>query len=1021
MSTATLPAAGPMGERHRAFWRFAWKEYRMLRGFWLAVAALAVMIQVYGTLPISAGRAQIMFGIALGATVLYAAGAAATLFAVEHEEETYELLTTLPVEWLPVFLAKLLVAVASSAALGAVLVGSSFIQVGPWNRDTAYLLLPAVAESIAWGIFMSLTIRRPLVAAVATIAVVSVQVNVLMSFMSEFATPISDARNYPPTMPWRLAITAVVLLMDVALGREWLRATATKSESVWKRFGRSKAGVVTAQDSGVSTRRMMSRLLWQTWRESWWPMFLTILFAGTIGLFGIMTGLFPILYHLSDVVKFSETLFASLLMLGALYGSQVFTADQRSRRYRFLGEHAAKPRLVWLSRHIVWFGGLCVLLLVAILSIAPWLVDEYDYAVRDMERRIANSFDDWGIAFDLIQWMRVSDAAIISTTSALLGILSGYAVGQFASLLVRRSLSAGFLATLLAALMVVWGLVVHLWQLPLLLFLLPVVLGCFLATWLRIPDWLMDRNSIWSWTKPLLAVAVPSFVVLACVPGARMEQVRYLKLGAFAWLASDDEAIEPSPLDVSLSNESQELIRLGELIEHVRGYEDTPEDKELEKRRELDWKRRYTEQNKEIIRRAVELSGLPGIEVSASAEDSTIKGRLQNLAHLLLLSGDVNLNEGELSESFERYLAALRILGTIRRGETSGTIQSVLKHESDIMKQIAEWSHNPQQTSKLLLKAVEELNRIYPATEADRVAISETEKYQPPDPTVNADVSVLRDVILGKRPPAILSGDHTRLSDYLAVLANQLPFERRRAMRVLAQIAEEEHKSLDALQDRLQLSQIDDSSQDVRGNARVLREEIVQGLRRSAFYDRESDLTTPSAETSYLLAKERRARAGFPRYLEAIANSYVRQLAVKLQLALAAYRIDHGAYPKSFDKLVPNYLSSVPIDPFSGEPFNYEPAGLPLKLNVIGETTLAPETPFFWSVGANNYHLEQYRTGVFGDYVSPPAEEHDPEYEDAYRLRPDGLDWASHTTLVFPLPPIALPTAPLAQPVDEVE
>jgi hypothetical protein len=45
---------------------------------------------------------------------------------------------------------------------------------------------------------------------------------------------------------------------------------------------------------------------------------------------------------------------------------------------------------------------------------------------------------------------------------------------------------------------------------------------------------------------------------------------------------------------------------------------------------------------------------------------------------------------------------------------------------------------------------------------------------------------------------------------------------------------------------------------------------------------------------------------------------------LETQLALHAYRLDHGRYPDSLAELVPKYLKAVPLDPFTdGEPLRY--------------------------------------------------------------------------------------------------
>ena len=41
------------------------------------------------------------------------------------------------------------------------------------------------------------------------------------------------------------------------------------------------------------------------------------------------------------------------------------------------------------------------------------------------------------------------------------------------------------------------------------------------------------------------------------------------------------------------------------------------------------------------------------------------------------------------------------------------------------------------------------------------------------------------------------------------------------------------------------------------------------------------------------------------------------------ELALQAYRLEHGQYPERLDSLVPDLINSVPIDPFDGQPLRY--------------------------------------------------------------------------------------------------
>ena len=53
-------------------------------------------------------------------------------------------------------------------------------------------------------------------------------------------------------------------------------------------------------------------------------------------------------------------------------------------------------------------------------------------------------------------------------------------------------------------------------------------------------------------------------------------------------------------------------------------------------------------------------------------------------------------------------------------------------------------------------------------------------------------------------------------------------------------------------------------------------------------------------------------------------------------IALRLYRIERGDYPDNLDALVPAYLDSMPLDPFTGSPFHYEKAGDDFRLYGYG-------------------------------------------------------------------------------------
>jgi len=64
--------------------------------------------------------------------------------------------------------------------------------------------------------------------------------------------------------------------------------------------------------------------------------------------------------------------------------------------------------------------------------------------------------------------------------------------------------------------------------------------------------------------------------------------------------------------------------------------------------------------------------------------------------------------------------------------------------------------------------------------------------------------------------------------------------------------------------------------------------------------------------------------------------STTRMRLMHIVVALAAYRIDHGTYPNNLDSLVPRYLTTVPMDPFSDSQFSYQRNGKGYRLSSVG-------------------------------------------------------------------------------------
>ena len=115
------------------YWHLAWKEYRAVRLFWMAIIGLTVVgYFVVTSLAIEPPvRTAWIFNLALVAPVLFALGCTAAAFSGEQEEGTFEFLRAAPVSSRQVLASKLCL-----TAIGTVVMFILLWPVAQWfNRS----------------------------------------------------------------------------------------------------------------------------------------------------------------------------------------------------------------------------------------------------------------------------------------------------------------------------------------------------------------------------------------------------------------------------------------------------------------------------------------------------------------------------------------------------------------------------------------------------------------------------------------------------------------------------------------------------------------------------------------------------------------------------------------------------------------------------------------------------------------------------------------------------------------------
>ncbi len=661
---------------------------------------------------------------------------------------------------------------------------------------------------------------------------------------------------------------------------------------------------------------ILGRLLWQQWRQSVGMMGALALLVIPMVLFGLYAWhIEPLSWHRYNVIVLLCAAMASLM------GACVFLGDQRRESFRILTEHGVGPRWVWLSRQLVWIPPVVFLA----LAVLPLFFLRHFWELGRLARHLPY---DWEPSHFSVM---LGDAAQVGFF--LVSVALGYAVGQLCSMLFRSGLLAVVFGLIISLILCSWAGLMWWWEVSLVWSVVPIPLFLLLATWLRAPDWLLQRNRARAWLRPALALAVPAVSLLVAVPLFRVYQIPYVDPGfspeEFARAITPEEeetsemyrraldryvSLPPKPLEPVVVDESQEP---------------EPDPYPQLTDREKTW----VESNREAIglameasrREACDFSGPGGFFDPKQADSGRRDPR--DLANLLVVSGRQLQLHGDLDAAWERYLAALRISVQLRHRVISPVFGD--QSELSVYRALPYWAAAADQTPERIRRAIQEVDNL------QQNLPSRTD-------ATKSEYLHARDVIAGD--PEALAATDMRKRDMIKRMlwARWMPWEHTRAVRLLNR------------QTAYALQVISDAEEAAASGEQI---------------PRRSDRYLPSrwkwyyhSESWYALRKQVGEGYGYSDYLFRIMLRDLLRIetsrrAVKLQLGLEAWKTEHDELPDTLDQLVGAYLDRLPIDPGSGEPFRYFPEGLPYEgewegLGSYGARQLVkPNTPFVWSTG----------------------------------------------------------------------
>ncbi len=662
------------------------------------------------------------------------------------------------------------------------------------------------------------------------------------------------------------------------------------------------------------------RLVWQAWRQSLATM-------ATIAAVLILLAVFPAGWLVVDRFNFSydtaaKPLYLVVLALLPLLGTCVFMADQRRNSFRFMADRGVPPKYIWLSRLLVALAPLMITLSV-LLFFAYWLAP---YA--------------WIMASShLVYYWGLSMAFVLAS------VIVGFTAGQLCSMFLRSAILAGLFSVILGLLLTGWCALMLLWQVNWLWSVVPIPLAMLLATRLRAADWLAERNGPRAWLPAGLALAIPAVTILMGVPAYRVYTVWNCSV-PFSSVYIPGNHFRPiifptgfvyapsvAPNQDALVNAYRRAIqdmtprpaRTGTERIKIRGglFVLAASD------------RVWVNENRALIATLLQLSREKFSHYWSRERQDPFRDYFYRLLQLMEFSALKLETEGDLGGALERYLAVLRIIGQFREpasysgyGATEQNVESVYAH-------LVHWATRPGQTSEQITAAIRQLEQLDATSSAggDRIVaeVLLIERF------LSGDVSAARELVPDQPvPPLTLAWLH-------------VPWERTRAMGMLIKITQNK------------LRAISEAEYGGRHNGR-----IPLPSWQSRWFD-DMDLWKEHPEWPYALHKlidvppiQFAQGLGEERMVNGYATMETRRRAVRLILALEAWKLQHGELPETLDELVGPYFDALPVNPCSGEPFLYRRDGVKLAISwqlrpiwapVASREQIPADRPFIWSIG----------------------------------------------------------------------
>ena len=680
--------------------RLFWKDMRQQIPIVISIAILGTLILgvLYLVTQPSPAHQRYFMATAVLMACIQALATGVTLFAGEDEERTTQFLRILPLHSKHLVASKMLAGVLccvvtalilaavawiatyfNNRAFGAEVQSTNARMFGEfWEQNwlgsffTCVLLPPL--ELFAWGLLVSLWVRKPMAAAIIAPGIWSIVSFSLENYFSdESGAYFFEYKRLSDVWLLRSVCVIAVLTGVTFLGRRWLSHSG--------RRGLKKRSAERG-DASRSPGSVWSRLIWQTFRQSKTGM----VWLAAVAMVGVLLTVANLYFYLSDWglrnVSIPLGLWFSVPVVAATFaGIATFLSDHRRDQFRFFSQHGEYTTVLWAARIFPW----------AFLSLVIFAASTF-ISFLAFNRAVRYGDPDFWVMVG-----PVNSLGILTATHGLFAI-GGFCSGQLASFFFRNPLIAAIAGLGTAIALSAWGALLMMLSLSLIWMMLPISAGMLFATWWLMSDRLSSRTGIVFWGKSLLAVGIPLALILWQIPSARKNQLPELPDQIKEQLASylDDSAMETArryreALE-SVKFLPEEKTEKGKLVRVPASRIPTLADKEIDL---------VISENRQVFRKLKSINRQPSCFPFLMGYLPQKRNYGDLLGRLYCSKAVWHERRGEFEDALNCYLSWLR---AAERSNVYGDFQC-----RTIYNQIGRWSELVQDDPELLKESLSRL------------------------------------------------------------------------------------------------------------------------------------------------------------------------------------------------------------------------------------------------------------------------------------------------------------------------